>query len=401
MEQLLINLTAISKRSLLVGENLCSEANELVEDCRTHLELIEILYPKTKFLSEELAFQLKILESFGECFRRQTTSLSAFVQDQEEKVQDATSCLEEVFFLLKNIAVDDGIIRNAIESGIAVNGGKSKLPLKENSENMTLFDYIDEQSVATLKQNTHLELTYLKELLKESLDDYTKLSGWLEEFNGLNNSSITFEESGFTYSIETRQRQEDETNRMADVLLSLARHYDQVSSVLKVCQSQSEEEFNIDISVLEKDTDEIPSVLEDLEESLQMIEAISEDVKIRNQLYASVQNELVNLLTKIDECSSEITKIVENIKSIKLEFSRRRVSLEGFSDELYNLVAWYHEFSSAYHHLVVEIDRRRQVEKYHQEVAEDYSKALQELHLGIVFMNCISPCCPLHSLLFS
>ncbi|ORX86161.1 hypothetical protein K493DRAFT_341673 [Basidiobolus meristosporus CBS 931.73] len=247
---------------------------------------------------------------------------------------------------------------------------------------MTLYDYIDEQSVASLKKNTQLELAYLKDLLRDSLNDCKKLNNWLEDFNSLNNSSITFEESGFTYSIETRQRQEDETNRMADVLLSLARHYDQVSSVLKVCQSQSEDEFNIDISVLEKDTDEIPSVLEDLEESLQMIEAISEDVKIRNQLYASVQNELVNLLTKIDECSSEISKIVENIKSTKLEFSRRRSSLEGFSDELYNLVAWYHEFSSSYHHLVIEIDRRHRVEKYHQEIAEDYSKALQELHLA-------------------
>ncbi|CAJ0768646.1 11764_t:CDS:1, partial [Entrophospora sp. SA101] len=50
---------SLSKKALQVGENLCSKADNLVKECKTDVENIEQLYPKLKFIWNELVVQLK------------------------------------------------------------------------------------------------------------------------------------------------------------------------------------------------------------------------------------------------------------------------------------------------------------------------------------------------------
>ena len=60
MEQKLIELTSISRKALQVGESLCSKADNLVKECKIDVENIERLYPKLKFLWNELIVQLRV-----------------------------------------------------------------------------------------------------------------------------------------------------------------------------------------------------------------------------------------------------------------------------------------------------------------------------------------------------
>lgn len=60
MEQELIVLTSLSKKTLQFGENLCSKADNYVKECKVDVENVEKICPKLKFLWSELEVQAQV-----------------------------------------------------------------------------------------------------------------------------------------------------------------------------------------------------------------------------------------------------------------------------------------------------------------------------------------------------
>nr|CAG8505090.1 13917_t:CDS:10 [Entrophospora candida] len=335
-------VVSLSRKALQVGENLCSKADNLVKECRTDVENIEQLYPKLKFIWNELVVQLKNKEQ----------ELIMIVEELEHTLEQlrgkqVDSAIRENAILMENQA----FIRDNNSSGgigsivLDVIGEKDINNNLDQKKRMTLYEYIDEQGVHELKTKTQDEQFFNSS--KSILDE---ISTQLERLREMYESNtISLEESGVEFSYEKSNIQERETHSMAETLVSIARHYDQ-------------------------DTDELPTILDDLQEGLQMIESTSEEVHIRNQIYQSSYEEALKLFSELEKFTTKMENLSNKMKELEMEFEKSSQVVDKYLEELWNLNSWYKEFSLAYDQLIMEIDRRHREKPIKYEVISQDTK---------------------------
>ncbi|CAG8702739.1 8235_t:CDS:2, partial [Racocetra persica] len=213
----------------------------------------------------------------------------------------------------------------------------------------------------------------------KSLENVNTQQKQLDEM--LLNNNISLEKSGIDFAREKFIALEQEATTMAETLVSLARNYDQVSSALKACKSHADDSLNLDISVLENDTGLLPSIIQVLQDGLQYIESLSEEVRVINHIYRASYDEANKLFSELDGFGSSFENISNTIKELEADFEKGSVIVDRLLDELLNLNMWYEEFSRAYDHMIVEIDRRHKVKEQHEKLIEDYSIKLEGLYL--------------------
>jgi hypothetical protein len=85
--------------------------------------------------------------------------------------------------------------------------------------------------------------------------------------------SISLEESISGFTNEKIQFQEEESQKMADILTSLMNHYDQVEEATRISQSVEGRE-QLDITVLKHDDDHLPNITEELKIGLDVVISI-------------------------------------------------------------------------------------------------------------------------------
>ncbi|KAG9285180.1 hypothetical protein G9A89_004395 [Geosiphon pyriformis] len=413
MEQKLIELTSASKKALELGENLCSKANLLEKECKVDVERIERVYPKLRFFWGELQVQvkaikypnvnclkiLKTVERLGEFAAKQNgfkigiiAGDAACRNTKEKELLTILEELESTLDILRSKPVDPAIRKNAInlasDNVLAIDNQSGEVSLrglidpdigeKDKIEKATLYDYVDEQSVQELKIRTQEEVSAMQQILSDSTNLVSHIDVQLEHFRArLNEHSISLEESGIEFSDEKCKIQEREINSMAETLMSLARHYDQVSGAFKALQSHSE----FDISVLIRDTDEIPTIVEELNEALMIIGSTSEEVRIRSHLYNASYAEASKFFIELDQFGDRMEDIAGTMKAIDGDFEKGRSVVERLFEELWNLIGWYEEFSKSYDYLIIEIDRRHEVREHHERLAEEYLAKLEGLYI--------------------
>ncbi|CAJ0763431.1 19420_t:CDS:10, partial [Entrophospora sp. SA101] len=269
-------VVSLSKKALQVGENLCSKADNLVKECKTDVENIEQLYPKLKFIWNELVVQLKNKEQ----------ELIMIVEELEHTLEQlrgkqVDSAIRENAILMENQA----FIRDNNSSGgigsivLDVIGEKDNNNL-DQKKRMTLYEYIDEHGVHELKTKTQDEQFFNSS--KSILDE---ISTQLERLREMYESNtISLEESGVEFSYE---------------------------------------------KILEKDTDELPTILDDLQEGLQMIESTSEEVHIRNQIYQSSYEEALKLFSELEKFTTKM----ENLSNKMKELEEKPIKYEVISQD--------------------------------------------------------------------
>jgi hypothetical protein len=86
--------------------------------------------------------------------------------------------------------------------------------------------------------------------------------------------SISLEESISGFANEKIQFQEEESQKMADILTSLMKHYDQVEEATRISQLGPEECEQLDITVLKNDDDHLPNITEELKTGLDAVISI-------------------------------------------------------------------------------------------------------------------------------
>ncbi|CAG8495921.1 4140_t:CDS:10 [Ambispora gerdemannii] len=395
MEQKLLDLTSASKKALLRGENLCSKADTLVRNCRLDVENIERIYPKLRFFWGELDVQIKNVETLRQFALKQNKFIRQFHATKEKELGTIMDELENTLETLRRKPVDPAICKSALTSNMTTDNGENQTAEvslkgliepenleKEKFEKTTLFDYVDEQSIHELKIRTQEEVNAIQQFHNDSTNLLKNIDIQLEHFNTMfNNNSISLEESGIEFSDLKCQIQERATSTMAETLMSLARHYDQVSGALKASQSHVEANSILDISVLIKDTGEIPNIVEELNEALTIIESTSEEVRVRNHIYNASLEEATKLFHELENFSSRMEDIVGEIKAIEADFEKGKSMVERLIEELWNLIGWYEEFLKSYDYMILEIDRRHEVREIHEKLAEEYLAKLENLYI--------------------
>ncbi|CAG8554303.1 10277_t:CDS:10 [Paraglomus occultum] len=390
MEQKLIELTSLSKKALSFGETLCSKADALIKDCKTDIDNVEIIYPKLRFLWYELQVQAKSLDRLKEFAINQTNSLKLYNSNKEKQLAAIYEELDKVLNSLRNkivnpairksaLTLDDELVDNPDATTKGIDGERTE---REENDKVSLYDYIDEISMQELKHKTQEEVANIQQFQSVSSNIVSQISAHISHFRTLfNNCPIDLEESSIAFIQEKSSIHEQETKVMAESLLSLARHDEQVSAALKSCQSNAEMSLHLDISVLEKDTRELPTVIEELKESLQIIKSTSEEISVRSQVYNASYNETVKLFDELDAFGNKMEEIVAAIKANEADFEKGRIIVDRFIDELWNLIGWYEEFSKSYDYLIIEIDRRHRVVEQHSKLADEFYAKLESLYL--------------------
>lgn len=104
-------------------------------------------------------------------------------------------------------------------------------------------------------------------LITQFLSDIAKLRK-----NAL--SIISLDDTTAGYTSERIQDQEDVISKMAEILISLTKHYDQLGEATRIVQNDPEGRQELDITVLEDDHEHIPNILEGLENSLEDVKSL-------------------------------------------------------------------------------------------------------------------------------
>ncbi|RIB04284.1 autophagy-related protein 17 [Gigaspora rosea] len=393
MESKLINLTSLSQQALKLGEKLCHNADTLVKECKNDIENIEIIYPKLRFIWGELGVQVQSVQKLKKIAAKQNGILQEFYANKEQELSIIIDKLDNTLESLRHKHVDSAIRENAvaIERAMARENNSNILGdlekgiefdlknKKDLEEKPYLYDYIEEQGVQDLKTKTQEEVSAIQQYHATSskiLEQINTQQKQLDEM--LLNNNISLEKD---FSHQKFIALEQVASSMAETLVSLARNYDQVSAALKACQLYADANLNLDISVLEKDTSLLPTIVQELEEGLQHIESLSEEVRIINHIYHASYDEASKLFSELDNFGSSFENFSNTIKELEVDFEKSSVIVDRFLDELLNLNMWYEEFSRAYDYMIIEIDRRYKVKEQHEKLIEDYSNKLEGLYL--------------------
>ncbi|CAG8576686.1 11683_t:CDS:10 [Funneliformis mosseae] len=399
MEQKLIGLTSLSKKALQLGENLCSKADNLVKECKVDVKNIEKVCPKLKFLWGELEVQIQSVEKLKSFAENQNGILQIFYSNKEQELTILSNELDSTLQNLRSKQVDSSIRENAIalEKSTRENtppgigdlcGGEKGLEFdfiekEENKieEKATLYDYVEEHSIQELKDKTQEEISAVLHYHNNSSTLIEQIKNHHLQFSEmLENHTISFEESVSEFARGKCNVLDQETHSMADTLVSLTRHYGQVAAALKACRSNAEVGYKLDISVLQGDTDLIPTIIEELQESLQKIESTSEEVRIRNQIYQVSYDEAIKLFMELENFGALMENFASTMKVLELDFEKSSATVDRYLEELRNLNLWYEEFSRSYDSMIIEIDRRNRVKEQHERIAEEFLIKLDGLY---------------------
>ncbi|KAJ1967043.1 hypothetical protein IWQ62_002096, partial [Dispira parvispora] len=189
-------------------------------------------------------------------------------------------------------------------------------------------------------------------------------------------SGLSLDQKPVTHIQEQLEKQSLEYERILADFGSIANHQDQLHLVSQNSTLVTPE----NLSVLQRDTEEIATVVEELRESLTFIVATREATEIRIQQYQAFYRDLKVVLSRLHHLIPTMTKVFEDLAKLKVNLGNLESDTQLLVTECHNLRAWYHEFARSYDHLLVEIDRRRRIQEQHEKVAKEFSSHLATLY---------------------
>ncbi|KAF9928203.1 Structural maintenance of chromosomes protein 3, partial [Modicella reniformis] len=391
---LLLELMAKSKRGLSLAEQLCTQAREELDVCQSHSDEIEKIYSKLCFVSRQIKVQIATVESLIRIGRSRLGELSATSRDLQRDLRNVSLRMDHALRVLRDKEVDLEIQKT--RQGNNNNNNDDDDDDDERNDHhpnkaTVLFDFLDEAQIQRLQQDS-IERMRRIQSITDRLQELVTYFGEQHrtEFKGYLNRAITLDESASSFAREKMQLQEQHTTSMAESLVSLANHYDQVTQVLTADIQPMQEELD----VLKSDTAVVLVIIEELEESLALVRATrdsyyvmdsyivyslgcwdyffsSEDIGIREHIYVTAYLEAVEFFRKIEALEPDFVHFVEVFRSSE-GLGDDIVSTEKLISEINSLAIWYEEFHDSYDALTVEIVRRHQTYDTQKRMVRDF-----------------------------
>ncbi|KAG0223703.1 autophagy protein 17 [Actinomortierella wolfii] len=371
----LLELMAKSKKGLLLAEQLCSQARAELDACQQHSNGIERIYSKLCFVSSQLWAQMKAVESLLRIAKARAKEIALVIEGLEADLNSVNHRMECALQALRNRRVDPEIQKtrdlNSSLHGNAEESEQSPSSLPATTTTTTrgavLYDFLDEVSLQTLQQASIEKMDTIRAVNKRLGDILEELTEQRKAFMAYLASAIPLDESATAFVREKMTIQEQQTTTMAESLVSLANHYDQVAQILIADEQPLEEEME----VLKSDTTEMVVIIEELEESLEVVRAISEEIGVREHLYMTAHNEAVAFSKTMDDLEPLMARLVEALKAaegLETEFD----AAEAIVSEINSLAIWYEEFHNSYGAMTLEIVRRNHIHREQEKMVADF-----------------------------
>jgi autophagy-related protein 17 len=167
---------------------------------------------------------------------------------------------------------------------------------------------------------------------------------------------------------------------MANLLESLTNHYDRCSDALKSAESGHPLDPDL-YDILSRDAGEVPDVVRELKERLQEMEQVAgSGITASIRELNVTQHQLLALFHAFEEFSTELAACMVSLREFESRQEELKTTMSERLEELWGLGDFYEGFFGAYDAMVVEVGRRRGVQKRMELVMRDAVEKLGALH---------------------
>ncbi|CCL98175.1 uncharacterized protein FIBRA_00169 [Fibroporia radiculosa] len=231
----------------------------------------------------------------------------------------------------------------------------------------TLRDFVNERDIEKALDRIESDRDALDAILAKTSDYPESLSGTIS------NIEITLPDGAPLPSVnDVFVAQEVASHKMANLLESLAGHYDQMFTALH--EREAGEEFSEeDIQQMHRDTNELPAVVTELEESIVIVETSHQQLLSARQTAQQQLGQLRCTLDELDELGDIMAEMLERQQIVEQNESIEHLTL--LHQHLIPIEELHHQFASyqySYSKLLLELDRRRQ----YRETAENIVRGM-------------------------
>ncbi|KAF9267782.1 hypothetical protein L218DRAFT_919469 [Marasmius fiardii PR-910] len=393
----LVSLVLQSKKALQHGEQLCSQAQSLSNASAQAAVDVLTLDAKVRWISDSVLEQLKLVASVAKIIEEKRTSLKKQVQEWEEVRGKRCDELEAILDDLGTQRVPPEFHQTSFETSLF--GSHSEdgrpdehavlsaspsdtvlptLPAKRKAKDdrkswKTLRDFVDDQAIEEILERMESERTIIE-------DTMSKTDGYPESLNDTTtNIRNSLPDLSPPPSIEQLFHHQDSvTVPMARHLESLASHYDQMASALH--DSEAGEVFSVeDVQQMNRDTDELPSIMAELEESLSAVNDIHQSLSSTRSINEAHIRQLSITLDDLDELGGIMGEMLTEQEAIEGQCSERLTELQVHLSTIEHLHERYVAYRNAFRKLVKEILRRRRYKEAAETIVQGMMSQLESM----------------------
>ncbi|TFK27121.1 hypothetical protein FA15DRAFT_666617 [Coprinopsis marcescibilis] len=435
----LVSLVLQSKKALHHGEQVCSRAHARYN--ASAQEAIEVLAldAKVRWISDAILEQLKLAASVAKSIEEKRAALDRRVQAWDGDRNKSTDALESVLDSLgrrvvppdfhetlsdsslfgsqhsddederipskastekvdrvENITLNrlsispvspSATIRRGVYAPLDSAKGKQKaqsLELKKSEKEdrrkwKTLRDFVDDRAIEDVLENIDNERNRLEGIINQTHGYPSSLRRTIENLR--ESLPGVPEVSALTRMQEAVVVQDNIVASMAEKLESLAGHYDQMAGALK--DSEAGEGFSEeDLQAMNRDTEELPIIMGELDEAEKQIDGSYESLAIFRRSSQQDLELLSGVLNDLDELGEIMGEMLNTQDSVETQFEEALVSLSSQLETVDHLHRRYVLYQTAFNSLLLEISRRdlykSSVEKYVQTMQRQLQEMVEE-----------------------
>ncbi|KAF7968960.1 hypothetical protein HWV62_28749 [Athelia sp. TMB] len=172
--------------------------------------------------------------------------------------------------------------------------------------------------------------------------------------------------------------QAEVSTQMAGHLESLASHYEQMAGALR--ESEAGEAFSEDdLQDMNRDTEELPSIMAELEESILSIESSHEQLSTGKAAFEKQLELLPATLRDLDELGEIMTEMLQRQEGVETDADERIASLHQSLLTLEDLHQRFIAFQISFDKLLVEMARRKQYREAAEKIVEGMMSQLETM----------------------
>ncbi|KAJ8589021.1 hypothetical protein M405DRAFT_874122 [Rhizopogon salebrosus TDB-379] len=396
----LVSLVLQSKKALQHGQQLCSKANSLSNASAQCCVDVLALDAKVKWITEAVLEQLKLAANVAKSIEHKRAQLDKQVKAWDVVRSRRTEALDSILESLGTQLVPPGFHQTS--SGSSLFGSQHSLdgnngsaffhaqqspsatvrdnPFthhgKKNVDRTkwkTLRDFVDEGAIENVLDTLESDRTKLDDIMASTYDYPETLSAAISSIRE------SLPSSSDVPSIENILNAQQTTSElMARHLSSLTFHYEQMADALKV--SEAGETFSEeDLQDMNRDTEELPSIMAELEGQAVSIEDAHQQLVTAK---AAAQERLTThsmTLGDLDELGEIMSDMLQKQHDIE---DRCRELLDGLQQRLLVVEDLHHRFilyQASFNKLLVEIGRRRQYREAAEKIVDGMISQLRAM----------------------
>ncbi|KAG6909963.1 hypothetical protein DXG01_014232 [Tephrocybe rancida] len=410
----LFSLVLESKKALQHGEQLCSRAHAISNaSANTSIDIVA-LDARVRWVTEAVGEQLKLVASVAKSIEEKRAHMGKQVLDWDKQRTKHSDALDNVLESLgaqlvppdfhQSASADSSLFgsqhsdqgpshhpgerraNGSVVSAVShspsstLRGGfrNGRQDVKENERPdaeadkriwKTLRDFVDDQAIEDIlesMENDRLGIDYIM----SKTDEYPEtLATAIESIR--ESLPALPDDPPMKFTEELLAEQDTIVTTMAAHLESLTSHYGQMSNALQ--ESEAGEAFSDeDIDEMNRDTDELPSIMAELGVSADAIEDCHEKLLAAKETYQTHLSLLTHTLDDLDELGDIMPEMLQTQEMAETKCEEELNGLQNHLSTLEHLRERFVSYQTAFNKLILELARRRQ----YREAAENIVRGM-------------------------